>query len=171
MADFAVVSLPDTDHVDVGETAPDFTRPLVNGEYWENVALSDLTAEDPVLLAFHPMDKAFLTTYLWQELKARDWSETARVVGLSISDPYTHKQLLRDRGLVDEPYALFSDPGNAVAEAYGIVNRLDGMDGIEEPRPAIFLLDRDREVRSAWVAREWPDYPPYDDIERAIDRL
>jgi hypothetical protein len=27
--DFDVVSLPDVDHVEAGDTAPDFTRPLV----------------------------------------------------------------------------------------------------------------------------------------------
>lgn len=171
MVDFDVVSLPETDHVDEGETAPDFTRPLVNGEYWEDTALSDLTDEGPVLLAFHSMDGAFPATYLWKELTARDWTDAVQVVGLSISDPYAHKQLLRDRGIVDEPYRVFSDPGNGVAEDYGIVNHLDGMAGIEEPRPAIYLLDEDREVQYAWVAQEWPDFPDYDEVEAAIERL
>lgn len=171
MVDFDVVGLPETEHVGVGETAPDFTRPLVNGEYWEDSSLSELTAAGPVLLAFHPMDGAFPATYLWKELKAREWTDTVQVVGLSISDPYSHKQLLRERGLVNEPYQLFSDPSNAVAENYGIVNDLDGMAGIEEPRPAIYLLDEDREVQYAWVAAEWPDFADYDEIETAIDRL
>ncbi|MFW6000474.1 MAG: peroxiredoxin, partial [Halorubrum sp.] len=42
MVDFDVVSLPETPHVAAGETAPDFTRPLVNGEYWEDRALADV---------------------------------------------------------------------------------------------------------------------------------
>lgn len=171
MADFDVVRLPETDHVTVGETAPDFTRPLVNGEYWEDTALSELTDDGPVLLAFHPMDGAFPTTYLWQELKARDWTGAVQVVGLSISDPYTHKQLLRDWDIADEPYRVFSDPANEVAAEYGIVHSLDGMAGIEEPRPALFLLDRNREVRFTWLAAEWPAYPDYDEVERAIERL
>lgn len=74
MADFDVVRLPETDPVTVGETAPDFTRPLVNGEYWGDTPLSELTDDGPVLLAFHPIDQAFPTTYLWQELKARAWT-------------------------------------------------------------------------------------------------
>jgi len=171
MVDFEVVSLPETEHVGVGETAPDFTRPLVNGEYWENVDLSDLTDEGPVLLGFHSMDGAFPATYFWKEMTARDWTEDVQVVGLSISDPYAHKQLLRERGLVDAPVALFSDPANGVAEAYGIVNHLDGMAGIEEPRPALYLLDDAREVQYVWVAEEWPDFPDYDEAEAAIDRL
>ncbi len=171
MVDFDVVSLPETDHVGEGDTAPDFTRPLVNGEYWEDVSLSELTAEGPVLLAFHPMDGAFPATYLWKGLKTRDWTDAVQVVGLSISDPYAHKQLLRERDIVGEPYRLFSDPANGVAEEYGIVNPLDGMTGIEEPKPAIYLLDSGREVRYVWVAQEWPDFPEYDEVEAAIEGL
>ena len=45
--DFEVVELPDSDHPTEGETAPDFTRPLVNEEYWEDASLSAVTAEGP----------------------------------------------------------------------------------------------------------------------------
>jgi len=45
MVDFDVVDLPPVDHVAAGDTAPDFTRPLVNEEYWEDASLADLTAE------------------------------------------------------------------------------------------------------------------------------
>jgi len=167
MVDFEVVSLGKTDHLAVGETAPDFTRPLVNAEFWEDVALSDLTAEGPVLLVFYPMDGAFPATYTWTEFRDRALGETydVRIVGLSISTPYEHKSLIADRGM---GYDLFSDPANDVAEQYGIVHDLDGMAGVSEPRPAIFLLDADRTVEYAWVATEWPDFPDYDEVERAL---
>ncbi|MFC4450592.1 redoxin domain-containing protein [Halorussus aquaticus] len=185
MPDFDVVSLPDTDHVAEGDTAPDFTRPLVNDEYWEDAALSDLTDEGPVLLVFFTMDGAFPATYMWNEIRDRAWGSEAQraseeasgetaneedrdltVVGLSISDPYAHKQLVEERGV---EYRLFSDPQNGVAEEYGIVNDLDGMAGVSEPRPAVFLLDGDRTVEYAWVAEEWPDFPDYDEVEAAIE--
>ena len=170
MVDFEVVTLPETDHIDVGDTAPDFTRPLVNDEFWEDVSLSDLTADGPVLLAFHPMDGSFPATYVWNELRDRAWDDAhdLTIVGLSISTPYEHKTFVEERGM---DYRLFSDPGNGVAEAYGIVHDLDGMAGVSEPRPAIFLLDADRTVEYAWVASEWPDFPDYDEIEDAIERL
>lgn len=169
MVDFEVVALPETDHVDVGDTAPDFTRPLVNEEYWEDVSLSELTADGPVLLAFHPMDGSFPATYVWNELRERGWDDgDLTIVGLSISTPYEHKTFIGERGM---DYRLFSDPSNGVAEAYGIVHDLDGMAGVTEPRPAIFLLDSDRTVEYAWVATEWPDFPDYDEIEDAIASL
>ena len=169
MVGFDVVQLPDTDHVAEGDTAPDFTRPLVNQEYWEDWSLSALTDEGLVLLAFHPMDGSFPATYIWNEVRDRGWDRQygVTIVGVSISDPYSHKRLIAERGM---NYRLFSDPSNEVAEAYGIVHDLDGMAGVNEPRPAVFLLDEDRTVEYAWVASEWPEFPEYDDVEAAIER-
>ncbi|MFB6352716.1 MAG: redoxin domain-containing protein [Halobacteriales archaeon] len=169
--DFDVVALEPADPPAVGEPAPDVTRPLVTPEYWEDVALAELTAGGPVLLVFHPMDGAFPTTYIWQEITERGWGDRLAVVGVSISDPYAHKQLIRDRGLESGDYALYSDPANDVAEAYGVTHALDGMAGVVEPRPAVFLVDTDRTVRYAWAAAEWPAFPDYDAVEAAIDEL
>ncbi|QSG12272.1 Peroxiredoxin [Halapricum desulfuricans] len=164
---FDVVDLGDADHPQVGEQAPEFVRPLVGSEYWEDVALSELTADGPVLLVFYPMDGSFPATYIWNELRDRAWEETSDVtiVGLSISTPYEHRTLIGDRGI---PYRLFSDPQNGVAESYGVVHDLDGMAGISEPRPAVFLVDEDRTIQYAWAAREWPDLPNYDAVEDAL---
>jgi peroxiredoxin len=194
--DFEVVELAPADPPAEGEQAPDFERPLANAEYWEDTALSELTAEGPVLLAFHTMDGAFPTTYMWNEIRDREWGQGAadqeeaaedasgegrpasrghdddlQVVGLSISSPYEHKTTIAERRIDDLHYRLFSDPGNDVAERYGIAHDLDGMAGVSEPRPAVFLLDEERVVQYAWVADEWPDFPPYDEVEAAIDAL
>jgi peroxiredoxin len=171
---FEVVDLPSADPPAEGEQAPDFERPLVNDEYWEDTALSELTAEGPVLLVFHPMDGAFPATYLWNEIRNREWGQRdhedeLQVVGLSISSPYEHKTLIEERQIADTDYRVFSDPQNGVAEQYDIVNDLDGMAGVSEPRPAVFLLDGERVIQYAWVAERWPDFPPYDEIEAAID--
>nr|WP_223301793.1 redoxin domain-containing protein [Haladaptatus sp. R4] len=168
MPDFDVVELGEADHPEIGETVPDFTRPLVNTEFWENASLSDITADGRTLLVFHSMDGAFPATYVWNELRDRAWDDTydVQIVGLSISSPYEHKTLIEEREI---EYSLFSDPANDVAEDYGIVNDLDGMEGISEPRPAMFLLDEDRTVEYAWVATEWPDFPDYDEVESAIE--
>ncbi|MFB6268242.1 MAG: redoxin domain-containing protein [Halodesulfurarchaeum sp.] len=165
-----VTELGPTDHVEAGETAPDFVRPLVNAEFWEDVALSDLLEEGPLLLVFHPMDGAFPTTYIYNELREREIADEVQIAGLSISTPYEHKTTIEDRGI--EHYAgLFADPQNGVAEEYGITHALDGMTGIEEPRPALFLIDEERTVQHVWVAERWPEFPEYDDLEDAIDEL
>jgi peroxiredoxin len=166
---FDVVDLGPADHPEAGETAPEFTRPLVNDEYWEDASLSELLEEGPVVLVFHPMDGDFPSTYIWQEIDDRRWDRwDAEVVGLSISSPYEHETLLEERG-VDA--RLYSDPSNEVAEQFDIAHDLDGMAGIEEPRPAVFALDEERVVQYAWVASEWPEFPDYDEVEEAIEDL
>lgn len=170
MVDFDVVTLPDADHVSAGEQAPNFTRPLVNDEYWEDASLTDLLDDGPVVLVFHPMDGAFPTTYAWQELEERSLEEYGvQVVGISISTPYEHKTTIEERGI--ERYELFSDPQNGVARKYGVEHDLDGMAGVEEARPAVFVVGEDRTVEYTWVASEWPDFPDYDELEDAVSDL
>ena len=167
---FEVVNLGESDHLTTGKKAPDFVRPLVNDEFWEDIALSELAADGPVLLVFYPMDGDFPATYMWNELRERAWDDDygVTIVGLSISSPYEHKTFIDEREM---SYRLFSDPQNGVAEEYGIVNDLDGMAGISEPRPAVFLLDDTRTIQYVWVAREWPEFPDYDDVEAELVAL
>jgi len=167
MPDFDVVDLPETDHVDEGDTAPDFTRPLVNAEYWEDRSLAD-TVEGPALLLFHPMNGAFQATYLYNTVDEHGWSDDVDVLGLSVSSPYAHKRLLAERG---EGIRIFADPGAGVIEEYGLAHDIDGMAGVTEARPAVFLLDSDRTVEYAWVASEHPEFPDAEAIGDAIDRL
>jgi peroxiredoxin len=173
--EFDVVDLGSADHPEAGERAPDFERPLVDGEYWEDTSLSELTDEGPVALVFHPMDGAFPATYVWSELRDHGWVPAAgadndapavEVVGLSISTPYEHKEFIADRGI---DARLFSDPGNGVAEQYGIDHDLDGMAGVSEPRPAAFVVDDERAIQYAWVADQWPQFLDYDELGAAID--
>ncbi|MCU4741231.1 peroxiredoxin family protein [Natronoglomus mannanivorans] len=166
MPDFDVVDLEPADHPESGETAPDFTRPLVGEEYWEDRSLASLAENGRVVLVFTPMNGSFLARYIWDELVDRKWDTSdATVVGVTISTPYEHKRFVDDHDL---PFELFSDPGNGVAEAYGIAHDLDGMAGVSEPRPAVFVVDGDRTVEQAWVASEWPDFPDYDALEAVL---
>jgi peroxiredoxin len=167
MVDFDVVSLPETDHVAEGETAPDFTRPLVNEEYWEDRSLDDVV-DGPTLLLVHPMDGAFQGTYLYNTVDDHGWSDDVDVLGLSISTPYAHKRLLADRG---DGVRIFSDPGAGVIDEYGLAHEIDGMTGITEARPAVLLLDSDRTVEYAWVASEHPQFPDAEAIDDAVADL
>lgn len=168
MVDFEVTDLPETDHVDVGDEAPEFTRPLVGAEYWEDASLADLSAEGPLLLVFHPMDGAFPTTYVWNGLRDRGLPDRITTVGCSVSTPYEHRNLLSERG-VDA--RLFSDPDASVGAAYGVDHDLDGMAGVTEHRLATYLIDGDRTVRYAWVAGQQPEFPEYDALVAAVDDL
>jgi len=169
---FDVIELSEPEHPEAGELAPDFERPLVNDEYWENTSLAELTDDAPVVIVFHPMDGAFPATYIWNEIRDRGLADhDVNVVGLSISTPYEHMTLLEEREVEDTGIRLFSDPANEVAEQYGIVNDLDGMTGVSEPRTATFVIDEDRTVQYAWAAEKHPDFPDYDELEAAVEEI
>lgn len=166
-----VTELEPTDHVEAGGRAPAFTRPLVTTEYWEDVPLSTLLEDGPVLLVFTPMDRSFPTTYLYNALLERSIPQRdVQVVGITISTPFDHARTIEDRG-IEAFRGLYSDPSNTVAESYGVVHDLDGMAGIEEPRLSLFLIEPDRTVAYAWVAEAWPQFPDYDELEAALDAL
>lgn len=169
-AEFTVTGLPAADHPTEGEQAPDFVRPLVDIEYWEDTALSTLTRDRPVLLVFHPMDGCPRTTYVYDEIQSRglDGDDAYHVVGVSTSTPYEHSAFIED---TDIDVRLFSDPSNGVAERYGVVNDQTGMAGISEPRPAVFVIDTERVVQYADVAEQWPDPPDYDALADALAEL
>ncbi|OIB55325.1 redoxin domain-containing protein [Natrialba sp. SSL1] len=166
MPEFDVVDLGPADHPDVGESAPDFTRPLVTDEFWEDRTLSELVAEGgggQTIVVFTPMIGSFVGTYVWEELRDRDWAERAdRVVGVTASTPYAISQFIAEN---DAPFDLFADPANDVADAYGIPHDLDGMAGVSEPRVAFFAIDDDMTITASWVATDWPEFPEYDELE------
>jgi peroxiredoxin len=166
MASFDVVELPETDHVEEGDTAPDFTRPLVNTDYWEDVSLHSLLDDGPVLLVAYPMDGTGKARDTWINIRNRGWGEgDLTVVGISISTPYEHKHLIDEHEL---PHDLFSDPGADVAREYGITHDHHGMAGIVGHRNAMFLIDADGIVQHAWVSTRWPEEIPFDEIEDAL---
>ncbi|WP_254864400.1 peroxiredoxin family protein [Halovivax gelatinilyticus] len=176
MPEFDIVEFEPADSVDRGETAPDFTRPLVTAEQWADRSLSDLVGNGPTVLVFTTMAGAFVAEYTLTELRDREigvetdpWADSPdgeTVAAVSISSPYELSRFLDEKNL---PYGVFSDPTNAVAETYGVVHDLDGMEGITEPRPAIYVLDDDGTVAYVWVATEWPDSPDYDAVADAIE--
>mgnify|MGYP000031680431 CR=1 FL=1 len=166
MVEFDVVELPPSDHPTAGESAPDFTRPLVTAEYWTDRSLSEIARGGGAVVVFYPLNWGGKSRYPWSEIDARGWGTNERdVVGVGIGQPFDHQRFITAE---DFGYGLFSDPANGVAEAYDVVHDLDGMTGIAEPRPAVFLVDSALTVEYAWVATEWPEQPPYDEIDRAL---
>ncbi|QFU82198.1 redoxin domain-containing protein [Natronorubrum aibiense] len=165
MPEFDVVDLGPANHPTAGDDAPEFTRPLVTDEFWQDRALSDLVAEGRTILVFTPMIGSFVGKYVWDELIERGWADRKeQVVGVTASTPYEISRFIDEN---EVPFPFFADPANGVADDYGIAHELDGMTGISEPRVAFFALD-DGTVDAAWVATEWPEFPDYDALE---DRL
>ncbi|QRV17008.1 redoxin domain-containing protein [Haloterrigena salifodinae] len=167
MPDFEVTDLGPADHLEAGEEVPDVTRPLVTDEFWEDRSLSDVAADEGrTILVCTPMIGSFAAKYIYDELDERGWFDRAdRIVGLTASTPYAVSSFLDDNEL---PFAVFADPANDIADSLGITNDLDGMEGISEPRVAVFGLEPDLTIDSAWVSTEWPEFPPYDELESEL---
>lgn len=158
--DALFVDLPAADHVSPGDRAPEFSLPLVNRDYWEDVSLQTRVGDEPTLLVFFPMDGTGGASYTWIEIRERGW-DPDRVVGVSVSTPYGHRDFIHRHDL---QYDLYSDPGNVAAERFGVVHDHGGM-AVESARPAAFLIDPDMTVAEAYVASRWPADVPYDEIE------
>ncbi|ELY50288.1 redoxin domain-containing protein [Natronorubrum bangense] len=166
MPEFEVVDLGPTDHPTAGDEAPEFTRPLVTDEFWQDQTLSELVANGRTILVFTPMIGSFVGKYVWDELTERGWADCdEQVVGVTASTPYAISRFIDEN---DAPFTLFADPANGVADDYGIAHALDGMTGISEPRLAFFAVGQDCTVEAAWVATEWPEFPDYDALEERL---
>ncbi len=100
--------------------APDFTAPVVGGDYAEGatVSLSELKGES-VVLYFYPKDDTPGCTV--QACGLRDaWGELgkkARVFGVSVDPVEDHRKFIAKFGL---PFPLLSDTENAMVTAYGV---------------------------------------------------
>ncbi len=162
---FDVPEFGDLSPPESGEKAPEFTRPLVTAEGWRDVTLSELLDDDPLLLIFYPLNGSGKSRYTWNAVRERGWESAVSVAGVGISQPFDMQSFLESHEL---SCGIFSDPANGVAERYGIVHDIGGMTGLEEPVPAMFLLESDRTIRESWIASEWPEQPPYDRIDEWI---
>ncbi len=166
MFEFEVVDLGPTDPPATGTDAPDFTRPLVSDEFWQDRRFSELRGDRRTILVFTPMVGSFLAKYVWDELTDRGWGDRDhQLVGISSSTPYAIAQFIDAN---EYSVRIFADPKNTVAESYGIVHDLDGMAGISEPRLAFVAIDPDGTIDATWVATDWPQFPDYDELEAQL---
>ncbi len=105
---------------EIGKPAPDFTAPVIGGEYAEetSLSLSDLRGET-VVLVFYPKDNTPGCTTQACEMRD-DWSSLssqAKVFGVSIDPIKSHVKFIDKQEL---PYPLISDEDKAIVEAYGV---------------------------------------------------
>lgn len=109
-----------SEQVKVGDVAPEFTAPVVGGEYKEDsqLSLGELRGEK-VVLYFYPKDdtpgctkQACALRDSWKEI-----SKKARVFGVSIDPVKRHRKFI-DK--YDLPFPLISDESQEVVEAYGV---------------------------------------------------
>ncbi|MDS0296212.1 redoxin domain-containing protein [Halogeometricum luteum] len=157
----------------VGETVPDVRERIVrsNGET-ADVALSELTAERPVLLNFYTMDFSPDCVSEWCEFRDFDWfatGDTVQVVGASKSGERLHRKFISQFSL---GFPLFADTRLALADAFDVRYRAFGVS--HRAHRSCFLVDGEMRVRYKWVGEHWldptRDTPPVGEIHDAVVR-
>lgn len=130
--------------LDTGSTAPDFT---LKGESGQEVSLSDLLADGPLILYFYPAD--FTPGCTKEACSIRDIHNDIqrvglRVAGVSPQDAESHARFRDEHKL---PFTLLCDPDKIAVKAYDV----DGPFGVGVRR-VTYLVNQDRTIADAVLA-------------------
>ncbi len=131
--------------VEIGDPAPDFTLPGVQGTERRDYTLSSYRGTK-VVLAFYPGD--FTPGCTRQMCSYRDHVDDfsgvdAVVLGISPQDVDSHERWIEAKSL---PFPLLADPDRTVIDAYGVGAPVLGV------RRSVFLIDTEGIVRYKHVA-------------------
>ena len=152
--------------VSVGDSAPDFTAPLADGDIGE-FTLSDNLDDAPLVLAFFP--GAFTSVCSHEMSEFRDRLEAfedvgATVYGISVDSPFALNEF-RDK--LDLEFDLISDADKEIVEQYGIAMDFAELGVHDVAKRAVFVVDGDGEITYAWVSDDPGVEPDYDEVEDA----
>lgn len=150
-----------------GDSAPDFTNKVANGDV-EEFTLSEHTGNGPVVLAFFP---GAFTPPCSNEMVALeehlgDFEDAgASVYGVSADSPFS-LNAFRDEH--DLSFPLVSDMSRETIQAYDLeidVGEL-GLYGVANR--AVYVLDDEGTVTYEWVADTPENEPDYDELVDAV---
>lgn len=149
---------------DVGEKAPEFTLPSDSWE--ERVSLEEARREGPVVLFFYPGDWSSVCTDQMSQLQkeiGRFQEKGAKVLGISVDSPWSHRAWAEERGI---RFPLLSDFQREVVEKYGVKHEAGF------PERAYFVIDKEGVVRAKKVESSPGDQPEVgtviEDLEKAL---
>jgi peroxiredoxin len=149
--------------VTVGDTAPDFTAPLANGDV-DSLTLSAAVADGPVVLAFFP---GAFTSVCSHEMEAFDErldqldAAAIDIYGVSVDTPFALNAFREELGL---GFPLVSDSQRDIVDAYDIAMDFTAMGVYDLAKRAVFVVDEDRTVTYAWVSDDPGVEPDYDAV-------
>ncbi|WP_458206110.1 redoxin domain-containing protein [Haladaptatus sp. NG-SE-30] len=164
--------MTNSDELSVGDSAPEFSAPLVtpDGEVVET-PLSAFLEDCPVLLSFYTNDFSPDCIDEWCSFRDYDWfasGEQVQVVGVSKSRPTTHRRFI---DYLDLQFPLYSDRDLAIASSFGVKYRAFKI--MKRARRSCFLIGQDGEIRYVWIGSHpidpSRDTPPLTEIHAAIE--
>lgn len=127
-----------------GSRAPEFVLPDQDGN---DVELSDLLTDGPLILYFYPAD--FTPVCTKEACAFRDMFADLKSVGLTVAgispqDPESHRRFRAEQRL---PFVLLSDENKTAIRMYDV----DGPFGVGVRR-ATYLVNQDRSIQDAVLA-------------------
>ncbi len=154
--------------VEVGRAAPEFS--LFDTDRTKR-SLADFSGKN-VVLAFVP--GAFTGVCTTEVCTLRDQmgqfkNLNAQVLGISVDSPFSLKAWADANNL---NFPMLSDFNREAVKLYGVaLENLAGLEGYTAANRAVFVLDKDRVVRYAWVAPSPTNEPDYDEVRQALSQL
>ncbi len=159
------------DKVVTGNIAPDFTLTSGNGGA---VTLSKIDA--PVVLVFY---RGYWCPYCVKQLSELrsllTANDKAQLLAISIDPPEKSRELatkIAKDGKGDVKFTLLSDPGHKTIANYGLIDQAyvdKGVYGI--PHPAVYVLDRKRNVLWSKIESDYKNRPTNQEIRAELDKL
>ncbi len=159
------------DKVVTGSIAPDFTLTSGNGGA---VTLSKVDA--PVVLVFY---RGYWCPYCVRQLSELrsllTTNDKAQLLAISIDPPEKSRELatkIAKDGKGDVKFTLLSDPGHKTIANYGLIDQAyvdKGVYGI--PHPAVYILDRTRNVLWSKIESDYKNRPTNQEIRAELDKL
>jgi len=153
--------------VSTGDTAPDISATIANGEV-ESFELSDHLGDGPVVLAFFP---GAFTPPCSNEMVALqehlgDFHDAgATVLGLSADSAFSLNSFREEHGL---EFDLVSDMGRNAIDAYGLEIDIEDLGLLGVANRSVFIVDNDGEVTYTWVADDPTNEPDYEELLDAV---
>jgi peroxiredoxin len=151
-----------------GETAPDFTAPLANGEVDTFTLSAAIEEQAPVVLAFFPGAFTSVCSHemnTFQDRLDKFTEHGATLYGVSIDSPFALNEFREQLSLT---FDMLSDTNRDLVDAYDVATDF-GQIGVEDiAQRAVFVIDDSRTVTYAWVADDAGVEPAYDAVEAAV---
>lgn len=152
-----------------GDRAPDFEALCCDGETFRSRRFADLLGDGGGVLVFSGFVGSAIAENWWKHFGRAGWDGfDVPVVGVTRDGPYAQNAFLREHDL---PFRFFSDVNGVACEAYDLLTPRSGMANVSTARRAVFVVDGDRRVAYDWVAENWTEPVPREDVEEAVGAL
>ncbi|MBV0901196.1 redoxin domain-containing protein [Haloarcula salina] len=152
----------------VGDTAPDFTAPVANGDI-DELTLSEDLDDAPIVLAFFPGAFTSVCSHEMNTFQDRlgELDEAgATLYGVSIDTPFSQNAFRDELGL---SFALLSDNEREIIDDYGISMDFEELGVPNVAKRAVFVVDGNQEITYAWVSDDPGVEPDYDEVIDALN--